>query len=163
MKTKNIRLGFKDLFNGRVIYITEPGMPVVEAKVRGFYNTSTKAIAIHFYEGVEKPSWKSDHGDYDILPYSDSLLAELGFGDHKPQCPDPRWVVVTRYHFPTTGVKLEIAGRNGNRFINEFQSTYFDPNESHLRAFKSRARAARYSKLYADHMPGVGPLESFFA
>lgn len=46
MKTKNIRLGFKDLFNGRVIYITEPGMPVMEAKVRGFLNTSTKAITI---------------------------------------------------------------------------------------------------------------------
>lgn len=162
MKTKNIRLDFKDLFNGRVIYITEPGMPVMEAKVKGFYNTSTEAVGVHFYEGEEKPTWQSEHGDYDILPYSEVLMEKLGFSHHRPKCKNPRWVIVTKYHFPTKGVMLEIANMHGVLNIHHFQSTYFDPNECHLRAFKSKVRAERYSKLYADHMPGIGPLESFF-
>lgn len=162
MKTKKIRLRFNDLFNNRIIYMAEPGMPVVEAKVLGHFNSTVSAMGLHFSESEGKPTWSSDHGDYDILPYSEELMVELGIPGAKPSCANPRWVVVTMYHFPNKVVKLGIVNKQGILKTHEFQESYFDPNECHMRAFKTRKLAERYSELYADHIPGTGPLESIF-
>jgi hypothetical protein len=162
MKTKNTRLNFKDLFTGRIIHLTEPGSPVVEAKVTGFYNTTIEVMGIHFCNGEERPTWNSDHGDYDILPCSEELMAKMGFAGNKPKDGTPDWVVLTRYHFPSKGVMLEIAEQNGNTKVHSFQDIYFNPNESHVRAFAKRKQAERYSTRFTNHYPGSEELETIF-
>ena len=156
MKTKNIRLRFKDFFTGRIIYITEPGKPVIVAKVLRKQREKINCLGFSFSDRLLKPSEIYRGSNYKIV-HKESF--EKVFQDKYKEIPETAvMAILNDYSFSSQKVVLEFMNT-----LNEtplaVQDIYFNPAESNTRVFAKYTQANRYSQRFTELNP---KLESFF-
>ncbi len=140
MKIKNVVLKFKDLYNGRIVYFSEPGKPVVKAKVlykkRGVFRYKT----YHAYNH-DVPLEKLYIGHPFKALSADELKAKLGESTAKN-------IVVgseNEHIVPTRGVIVDFLTTFSNTDF-YVQDIFFDPEETNMRCFAKYKQAEHWSK-----------------
>ena len=145
MKTKNTRLRFKDFFTGRLIYITEPGRPVLYAKIMGKSRNKVGRLGYSFSPRIMSPSELYNGKPFTPI-YKESF--EKVFGEHCSAIPEgTEMAVLWDYSFDSESVVLQ--------FLNTLNDTpvsildiMFDPLESKVRVFAKEKQAIAYSKFH---------------
>ncbi len=156
MKTKNIRLRFKDLFTGRIIYITEPGKPVIVAKVLRKQRENVNCMGFSFSDRLLKSSEIYRGSNYKVV-HKESF--EKVFQDKYTEIPETAVMAILQdYSFSSQNVVLELMNTLNETPV-PVQDIYFDPAQSNTRVFAKYAQAKRYSQRFTELNPN---LESFF-
>ena len=156
MKTKNTRLRFKDFFTGRLIYITEPGRPVLYAKIMGKSRNKVGCLGYSFSPRIMSPSELYNGKPFTPI-YKESF--EKVFGEHCSAIPEgTEMAVLWDYSFDSESVVLQFLNTLNNEPVS-IQDILFDPAESKVRAFAKVKQAIAYSKFQPQIDDG---LESIF-
>ena len=137
---KNTRLNFKDLHNGRVIYLAEPGFEVVKAVVGTKFRSIVPVIGLHTSDQILSTSkvfevvgaYKKIYLEGEITP------KKLFEGLDK----NIKTVVEIDLSFIANFVVLVINGKS-----HDFQDSLFVPSESRLKVFAKKKQAERYSEF----------------
>lgn len=137
---KNTRLNFKDLHNGRVIYLAEPGFEVVKAVVGTKFREKVPVTGFHTSDQLLTTSkvfelssaYKRIYLDGEITP------KKLFEGLDK----NIKTVVEIDLSFVDDIVVLVINGKS-----HDFQKSLFVPSESRLKVFAKKKQAERYSEF----------------
>lgn len=150
---KNQRLKLKDLFNGRVVYMAEPGVHPVKMvcgqSSNGVLRYST--IMLDTSGKSHEELLKQHNGKYTIV--SQEMMVKMA---QKANKPIPVGTGLIKHHVQPT-VVIEITDDKGNKHY--FQDIYFDPSESRMKAFAKLKQAERYSDYPKKFGEG---LESIF-
>lgn len=152
MSTKNTRLRFSDLFNGRIIYLAEPGQPVLNAKVGKKYRKHIPVYGISTYATVEKPK----DVDGEIISAT-AFIKQFPTWSGDIDTDKVFWVAVHNYTFQSNNVYLDFLNTVNDKPV-AVQDIYFNPNEARIRAFSKLKQA----EAYAARQPKADGLESLF-
>lgn len=148
---KNIRLKLKDLFDGRIVYLAEPGVVPVKVTVKG------RVDSVLRYETLGLDTSGRDHldilkqhnGHYTIVPESSIRAIAQRVGREMP--PEGSIGLCVKYVSPTQSVVV----MDGNGDFHTLQDILLDPAESRLKVFAKEKQADRYSNFPAKFGEGL--------
>lgn len=137
---KNIRLNFKDLHNGRVVYLAEPGLKVVKAVVGTKFREKIPVTGFHTSEQIlSTPQVFENVGVYKKIYLEREITTKKLFEGLDKNI---KTVVEIDLSFIDDFVVLVINGKS-----HDFQKYLFVPSESRLKVFAKKKQAERYSKF----------------
>lgn len=137
---KNTRLNFKDLHNGRVVYLAEPGFGVVKAVVGSKFRGIVPVTGFHASEQTLTTSKVYEiFGAYKKIYLEGEMTPEKLFEGLDKNI---KTVVEIDLSFVADFVVLVINGES-----HDFQNSLFVPSESRLKVFAKKKQAERYSEF----------------
>lgn len=141
---KNYRLKLKDLFNGRVVYLVQPGGTPVKVKVVGRIDSSVaySAIAIDTSGSPVEKILRRHNGEYQLA--NQQIVANIAMKHCRPNPIEPHHVALIKtYRSPIQFI--QVVNENGER--HDIQDFYLDPSESRVKVFAKLKQAERYANF----------------
>lgn len=175
MKTKNVKLGFNDLHQGKVFYIAEPGHRILQGKVHGKLSrvSAPSFCTVSFNLHEHTPDFNRVMYDYDLKQLVDNVncpetYAELAEGDSSIAPPSMRKYVagflterginsdiMVVPHQPIMDAKrciFHFTDDDGPRIVNyPITRNHFCTEDFSMRIFSN----IRQARVYARKMPAL--------
>lgn len=139
---KNYRLKLKDLFNGRVVYLVQPGGTPVKVKVVGRIDSTItySAIAIDTSGSPVEKILRRHNGEYQLA--NQQIVANIAMKRGQPNPMEPHHVALIKT-FRSPIQFIQVVDENGER--HDIQDFYLDPSESRVKVFAKLKQAERYA------------------